>query len=97
MQALCGLSHAGGSHLRAGHVQAMLQGEFRAQMVQARKVSSGPRWYRHAGEFRAPEGCVHYKLCVGCRMPAGLTCGQDMCKRCCKVSLGSTRRRVQGP
>jgi hypothetical protein len=30
----------------------------------------------------------HCKLCVGCRMPAGLSCGQDMCKRCCKVSSG---------
>ncbi len=31
LQALCRLSHAGWSHLRSGHVQAMLQGEFRAQ------------------------------------------------------------------
>jgi hypothetical protein len=43
LQALCGLSHAGWSQLRAGHVQEMLQGEFRAQMVgTGTQESSGP-------------------------------------------------------
>ena len=36
----------------------------------------------HRAFSKARANC---KLCVACHMPAGLTCLQSMCKRCCKV------------